>query len=586
MPPPPAPPPLPRSMPPLPLDGAATARAPRHEPPPPPKRSRPPAPGVASAVAPGSLPPPPIRSRRPPNLPPSARVVTSAAPEIAEPIGAPDVTVAALSAPLPMPPRLVEAAAFSALSAPEPVAEAEAVTPIAPRPAPLMEKHLAHREDAGSTTEPIAEAPDREPLMVALSGAEPAFAALVHDPIFSAPPVSADASGAQPSFAPVADEEDHARVTDEEIVSAPMATERLFAQPIAAAALSAADAARRFNSAGSEMPVALTTPVPHVPKARGLNLPELWNQRAEWLPRAHHWSQKMQRAAPRALVVSAPFIALFGIWLGHSLVPRHRHAASTLVVSATVPSAPSTVAAARVEAAVAAPATPHAEAPAASAVLTSINDTPAPAALADPTELVHALARGLPALEALAEKFPGDAQVGIALASQQAQAQRYEAAVATVEQVHEVDPASAQNGRVMGILWRAAQSSASEQSFLCLRKLGGRGSDIAFDLATTPGVRDAVRARAKAELTNYLAFDASPDTRTATALLLAPDCSTRKALLDRAETDGGKRTLSMLQHFARGVGCGSNSEGACNACLMGSPALAHALAKLDSGGKP
>jgi hypothetical protein len=138
----------------------------------------------------------------------------------------------------------------------------------------------------------------------------------------------------------------------------------------------------------------------------------------------------------------------------------------------------------------------------------------------------------------------------------------------------------------MGVLWRAAQSPATDQSFLCLRKLGARGSDVAFDLATTSGVRESVRERARAELTNYLAFDASSDTRAATALLLAPDCTTRKALLDRAESDGGKRTLAMLERFARGSGCTSSSEGPCNSCLMGSPVLAHAMSKLNPGARP
>ncbi len=174
----------------------------------------------------------------------------------------------------------------------------------------------------------------------------------------------------------------------------------------------------------------------------------------------------------------------------------------------------------------------------------------------------------------------------LAFASQQAQAQRYDDAVATVEHAVELDPSSAQNGKVMSVLWRAAQSPATDRSFLCLRKLGARGSDVAFDLATTSGVRESVRERAKAELTNYLAFDASDDTRAATALLLAPDCATRKALLDRAESDGGKRTLAMLERFARGAGCTSSSEGPCNSCLMGSPVLAHALNNQNPGAKP
>jgi hypothetical protein len=351
-------------------------------------------------------------------------------------------------------------------------------------------------------------------------------------------------------------------------------------------------AAPAFNSAGSDVPVVLTTPVPHVPESRALGLQQLWSMRPDWLPRAHRWSQKTLRRAPRALVIGAPVVALFGLWLGHRLVTHHGHTAPPPVEA---PVARATVAVPEPLVVPALPVAPAAapaavEAPVASAVLTSVTETPsttAPAvALAAPAELVHALTRGLPALEALAARFPADPQVAIALAGQQAQAQRYEAAVASVEHALAVDPSTAQNGKVMGVLWRAAQSPASEQSFLCLRKLGARGSDVAFDLATTSGVRDSVRERAKAELTNYLAFDASPDTRAATALLLAPDCTTRKALLDRAESDGGKRTLGMLERFARGSGCTSSSEGACNSCLLGSPVLAHALSKLSPGAKP
>jgi len=204
---------------------------------------------------------------------------------------------------------------------------------------------------------------------------------------------------------------------------------------------------------------------------------------------------------------------------------------------------------------------------------------------ADPAELASAVAHGLPALEALSRKFPSDPQVGIALASQQAQAQRFEAAVESVERVISVDSKSVQNGKVMGILWRAAQSDASEASFAALRKLGARGADIAFDLATTSGVRDAVRERAKTELTKSLSSEASADTKVASALLLAPDCNARKSLLARAEREGGKRTQAMLERFSRGSACTSNTDKACNSCLTGSAELTHALAQLNGGQK-
>jgi hypothetical protein len=156
--------------------------------------------------------------------------------------------------------------------------------------------------------------------------------------------------------------------------------------------------------------------------------------------------------------------------------------------------------------------------------------------------------------------------------------------VESVERVIAADPKAAQNGKVMGILWRSAQSSASEPSFAALRKLGARGSDIEFDLATTAGVRESVRQRAKTELGTSLSAEASADTRVATALLLAADCSARQALLSRAEREGGKRTQTMLEQFSRGAPCTSSTDKSCNACLTGSPELAHALAQVSAGG--
>jgi Flp pilus assembly protein TadD len=329
------------------------------------------------------------------------------------------------------------------------------------------------------------------------------------------------------------------------------------------------------------MPVVLTTPVPHVPERAAPDFAILLRRGRDLLPRAHTWSRKTLRATPRALVITAPFIALFGIWAARGLVTHHRHSSTEVAQSKSAAAYPSVEVMTPAKPPVTSLASAFIPAPSAAPAV-----APAPLPTADPAELTRASSHGLPALEALATKFPGDAAVAVALASQQARAQRFEAAVATVDHLLAIAPNSAQNGKVMGILWRAAQSPASEQSFASLRKLGGRGTDIAFDLATTAGVRDAVRERAKSELTSYLAFDASDDTRIATALLLAPDCGTRKSLLERAEREGGKRTHAILESFARGAGCTSSAEGACNSCMMGSPVLAHALAHLATGERP
>ncbi len=345
--------------------------------------------------------------------------------------------------------------------------------------------------------------------------------------------------------------------------------------PVPTAPFPAPAPARSFSSSGSEMPVVITTPPPYR-RDSSAPPPNLFAIGRELLPRAQAWSQKTLRANPRALVVAAPLVALLGIWAIRSVVshPKRAVAEGNAELAAQV-AAPTPAPQVAASANVASPAAP---------ILVSTSAAPSAAPPgAEPAELASAVTHGLPALESLAQKFPNDPQVGIALASQQAQAQRFEAAVGSVERVISVDPKSAQNGKVMGILWRAAQSSASEESFAALRKLGARGSDIAFDLATTSGVRDAVRERAKSELQKSLSAEASADTRVASALLLAPNCAARKSLLARAEREGGKRTQAMLERFSRGSACSKTTDKACNSCLTGSPALAHALAQLSTG---
>jgi tetratricopeptide (TPR) repeat protein len=300
------------------------------------------------------------------------------------------------------------------------------------------------------------------------------------------------------------------------------------------------------------------------------------------LPRAGRWARSTVRSAPRSLVIAAPFVALIAIWLVHSVAARHRHPAELALSPPSAAHVGTAPAAAHVDSA------PSEPVPVSATVLTptATLSPPAPPTLADDAELRMAVAQGLPAMAALAAKYAADPQVLLALASAEAQAQRYDSALATIERALDASPSAAQNGKLMGILWRAAQSSAAEESFACMRRLGARGSDIEFDLATTAGVRESVRERAKTELSNNLALDASADTRAATALLLAPDCASTKALLLRAERDGGKRTLAMLERFSSGTGCSSSTDGACNACLLGSPALAQAISKLSAGTKP
>jgi hypothetical protein len=297
------------------------------------------------------------------------------------------------------------------------------------------------------------------------------------------------------------------------------------------------------------------------------------------VPHAAAWARRSARSAPRSAVITAPFVLLFLVWLGHGVATRHRP--NPQATRHVAPSARTSAPAAQA----ATPATQPAE-PKAIAASVIAPSMPSATPIANDDELNAAVSQGLPAMEALAVKYAADPQVLIALAGAEAQAQRYDAAISSIVHALDAAPQSAQNGKIMGILWRAAQSPASEDAFACMRQLGARGSDVEFDLATTAGVREAVRERAKSELSNHLAIDASADTRAAVALLLAPDCTARKALLDRAERDGGKRTLGMLGRISRGVDCTSASESSCNACLNGSSALGEALSKLTATVKP
>jgi hypothetical protein len=311
-----------------------------------------------------------------------------------------------------------------------------------------------------------------------------------------------------------------------------------------------------------------------------------WKLARDWRPLVEAWSQKRPRnwatVAPLVAPFAAPVVALLGIWLVSSRVAHHTASDQTAAPAALSQSSGPALGA----------AAPAPEAPAPEAPLPVVApeaappSPPAPAAAAGAAELARATKHGLPALEELATKYPDDAAVRIALASEQARAQRYQAAVASIDRLLTLSPGTAQGGKAMGILWRAAQSPASEEAFATLRKLGARGSDVALDLASTPGIRDAVMTHARSELSLHLAGDASSDTRTATALLLASDCSARKALLGRAESEGGKRTLALLGRFARGAACTSSADPSCNSCLTGSQELAHAREHLAAGVQP
>jgi hypothetical protein len=94
------------------------------------------------------------------------------------------------------------------------------------------------------------------------------------------------------------------------------------------------------------------------------------------------------------------------------------------------------------------------------------------------------------------------------------------------------------------------------------------GADIMFDVATADRFPGALRNQARAWLrTRKFERVSTPEAAVAAALLVAPSCKVRKALVKRAENVGDARSKELLQEFARGQGCGAKESKPCNACL-------------------
>src|SRR5690606_15014674 len=94
------------------------------------------------------------------------------------------------------------------------------------------------------------------------------------------------------------------------------------------------------------------------------------------------------------------------------------------------------------------------------------------------TELEDAKAKGLAALEALAEQNSGDGQVLLALAQARVDAKKYAEAVQAVSSALEVDPKLNTSEKVASLLFTTAQSRSGRQATFQLLEgpMGSRGA--------------------------------------------------------------------------------------------------------------
>jgi tetratricopeptide (TPR) repeat protein len=173
-------------------------------------------------------------------------------------------------------------------------------------------------------------------------------------------------------------------------------------------------------------------------------------------------------------------------------------------------------------------------------------------------ELEAARDAGAGELAELAEEYPRDPEVLVALARARRDAKNHGGAVEAVERALEVAPDTRENEHVAAVLWVTAQDAEAREATFSLLEgpMGTRGADILFDLATTRQVNRQVRDRAE-EFVESPQFEqvASEAARIAAKLREARKCDEVHALLDEAAEHGDERALPYLRRFQNKRGC-------------------------------
>jgi tetratricopeptide (TPR) repeat protein len=185
-------------------------------------------------------------------------------------------------------------------------------------------------------------------------------------------------------------------------------------------------------------------------------------------------------------------------------------------------------------------------------------------------ELTAAEASGLPALSALAKKYPTEAQAHKKLAYALAVGGRYAEAVDAARVALALDPTLNEDPELGGALYRAAQSKeASASAFRLLRSaMGSEGANVIYALYEAPQVSASV----KAEATRFLRSDdgralAEPALQLVLDLANVKECEAAQQLVKNAALLGDSRALPELRRLQKTTGCGTSQAGDCFPCL-------------------
>lgn len=190
-------------------------------------------------------------------------------------------------------------------------------------------------------------------------------------------------------------------------------------------------------------------------------------------------------------------------------------------------------------------------------------------ARAQARELEAAEAAGIPALVALAERYPEDPPVLRALALAQGREREFAAALVTAKRLIEIAPEETRNSDVEQLVLRIANGPpdvALTALDMMAKHMGSRGPDLLYEVVTGARFGDYPKDHA-----SKLLLESSVRQLATPALIIADDlrrlsgCPT-KAQLATARRDGDVRALHFVKYWLTPHRCATNKKRTCIKC--------------------
>ncbi|MBI5534927.1 MAG: protein kinase [Deltaproteobacteria bacterium] len=200
-------------------------------------------------------------------------------------------------------------------------------------------------------------------------------------------------------------------------------------------------------------------------------------------------------------------------------------------------------------------------------------------------QIKEASAKGPEAVEQLIARFPKDTDLLKVLGRSYMAANQPDKALETYKTLLAADPKASEEIELGQNVVLACQNEAtSDAAYAMLESdMAARGPDLLYWLAyeskaASKYMLKAARSLAKKDVRER----ATPALQIALELRAATSCEGKYKLLERARTDGDKRSLLLLQPLFHTKGCGFLSMGDCWKCMRRGPALANAVKEIEA----